>query len=157
MKAIVIYDSLYGNTAQIANAIGEGVGMGAKVVRLGEADLAELAYYDLIIIGSPTQGGRYAPTMKAFLDKIPAGALKNKSVAAFDTRLKTAFVKIFGYAAGRIADALKKRGANLVVPAQPFIVKSTKGPLIEGELEKAKAWGKTVAEAYANAGKLDRP
>ena len=146
MKAIVIYDSLYGNTEQIARAIGGGIGGEVKVVKVGEANVAELGSYDLIIIGSPTQGGRQTKPMLAFLDQIPADALKNKSVASFDTRGKTWIVKIFGWAANRIADTLKDKGANLVAPGEGFFVKATKGPLVDGELERAAVWAKNLAE-----------
>jgi flavodoxin len=162
MKTLVIYDSQYGNTEQIAKAIGGGIGGEVKVVKVGEANVDELATYDLIAIGSPTQGGRYTMAMKAFLEKIPEGVLKNKSVAAFDTRVKSTWVKLFGFAAGKIADELKKKDANLIVTAEPFYVKSTKGPLLEGELERAAAWGAKLAAAKKssaddNAGRLDRP
>jgi flavodoxin I len=147
MKALVIYDSLYGNTEQIAKAIGGAIGEEVKVVKVGEANVAELGSYDLLIIGSPTQGGRHTPAMKTFLDSIPADALKNKSVASFDTRLKTVFVKLFGWAANRIADALKEKGANLIAPGEGFFVKATKGPLVDGELERAAAWARGIAES----------
>lgn len=147
MKILVIYDSQYGNTEQIAKAIGEGIGGEVKVVKVTAANPAEAGSYDLLIVGSPTQGGRQTAATKAFLDTIPDGALKNISVAAFDTRLKTVMVKLFGYAAGRIEDALKGKGGNLVAPAEPFYVKSAKGPLGEGEAERAAAWGKTITAA----------
>ena len=145
MKTIVVYDSLYGNTEQIARAIGGGIEGEVNVVKVGEADVAGLGAYDLIIIGSPTQGGRYPKNMQAFLDKVPAGALKDKKAAAFDTRVKTKWVKIFGYAAPRIANALKDKGAGLVAPGEGFFVKATKGPLLEGEPERAAAWAKQIA------------
>ena len=145
MKALVIYDSQYGNTEQIAKAIGGALGAEAKVVRFGDVKAAELASYDLLFIGSPTQGGRYTMSMKGFLDAIPSGSLANIRVASFDTRLKTKLVKIFGYAATRIADTLKIKGGNLVAPAEGFIVKGSKGSLAEGELERAAAWAKDIA------------
>jgi flavodoxin len=147
MKALVIYDSLYGNTEQIAKAIGGGIGGEVKVVKVGEANVAELGSYDLLIVGSPTQGGRHTVAMREFLGKIPADALKNKSVASFDTRGKTWFVKIFGWAANRIAEALKDKGGNLVAPGEGFFVKATKGPLVDGEVERAAAWAKGIAES----------
>ena len=146
MKALIVYDSLYGNTEKIAQAIGGGIGGEVKVVKVGEANPAELGSYDLLIIGSPTQGGRHTVATKAFLDKIPADVLKNKRVASFDTRLKTVLVKMFGWAANRIADALKDKGGNLVAPGEGFFVKATKGPLVDGELERAAAWAKAIAE-----------
>ena len=145
MKALVIYDSQFGNTEQIAKAIGGGIEGEVKVVRFGDVKAAELGSYDLLIVGSPTQGGRYTMSMKGFLDTIPSDSLKNVRVAAFDTRLKTKLVKIFGYAATRIADTLKIKGGNLVAPAEGFLVKGAKGHILDGELERAAAWAKDIA------------
>jgi len=147
MKALIVYDSLYGNTEKIAQAIGGGIGGEVKVVKVGEANPEELDSYDLLIVGSPTQGGRHTVATREFLGKIPADALKDKRVASFDTRGKTWVVKIFGWAATRIADSLKEKGGNLVAPGEGFFVKATKGPLLDGELERAAAWAKGIAES----------
>jgi flavodoxin I len=145
MKAIVIFDSQYGNTEQIARAIGGGLGEDTKVVKVGEANPADLGFYNYIIIGSPTQGGRHTMAMKKFLDNLPADVLKGKRLAAFDTRLKTVLVKMFGYAAPRIEAAIKEKGGNSTAQPQGFFVKSAKGPLLDGELERAATWAKSIA------------
>lgn len=145
MKTIVVYDSLHDNTEQVAKIIGGVMAGEVTFVRSAEADAAALASFDLIIVGSPTQGGRHTLSVKDFLDRIPADALKDRKVAAFDTRLKSAWVKIFGYAAHRIADALKTKGGNLVSPPEGFFVKGRRGPLLEGELERAATWAKSIA------------
>ena len=145
MSAIVIYDSLYGNTEQIAKAIGRGFGEDTKVIKVGDAKIEDIAPYHFVIIGSPTQGGRQTVAVKEFLEKLPAEALKEKRLAAFDTRLKNIFVKMFGYAAPRIEAAIKQKGGNATAQPQGFFVKSTKGPLLEGEEERATAWAKAVA------------
>ena len=145
MKALVIYDSLYGNTEQIAKAIGQGIGEDTKVVSSAEVDIKALGGYDLIIIGSPTQGGKPMKTAQAFLDKLPVGVLKDKKVASFDTRDRGRWVKIFGYAADRIEKVLMEKGGNIVASGEGFFVKTVKGPLIDGELERAAAWGKAMA------------
>ena len=111
MKALIVYDSLYGNTEQIAKAIGGAITGEVKVLRVAEANPAELGSFDLIIAGSPTQGGRQTVATREFLGKIPADALKNVNVTSFDTRIKTKLVKIFGCATGRITDRLKDKGA----------------------------------------------
>jgi flavodoxin I len=146
MKTLIIYDSVYGNTEKIARAIGEGIALSGevKIVRPNEANLSELASFDLLIVGSPTQGGRATPALQEFLNKIPANALQNINVAAFDTRVKNFIAKLFGYAAGRIADHLKDRGGQLTAPPEDFIVMGTKGPLKEGEVERAAAWAKGI-------------
>ena len=58
MKAFIIYDSVYGNTEKIAQAIGDGLTGDVKVVRVGDVDPSELKPCDLLIVGSPVHGGR---------------------------------------------------------------------------------------------------
>jgi len=147
MKTLIVYDSLYGNTERIAKAIGGAITDDVKVVRPGEANPTELESIDLLIVGSPTQGGRQTVATREFISKIPANSLKNVRVTSFDTRSKTKWVKIFGYAAGRIAGSLIDKGGTLVVPPEGFFVKSTRGPLEEGELERAAAWARGILES----------
>lgn len=145
MKTLVIYDSVYGNTEQIAKAIGGAIKGDVKVVKVGEADPSGLKTLDLLVIGSPTLGGRASQPMRDFIDKIPADVLKGLKVAAFDTRFSTKVVGVFGYAAGRIATSLKSKGANLVVKPEGFFVAGGKGPLKAGEAERAAVWSKGLA------------
>jgi flavodoxin len=147
MRTLVVYDSVYGNTEAIARAIAGAIA--GEVLRVGEANPAALKEIDLLIVGSPTQGGRATPAIQAFLSKIPEAAIKGIRVAAFDTRISTKWVGIFGYAARRIARNLKGRGGTLVVPPEGFFVKSTKGPLKEGETERAAAWARGLLEGHA--------
>jgi flavodoxin len=143
MKALVIYDSLYGNTEKIAQAIGGAMGAEAKVVSIKQVSAADIAPYSYVIIGSPTQGGRMTHAMKTFLDNLPAEALKGKRFAAFDTRVK-GWAKIFGWAAPRIEKAIREKGGNTTAQPQGFFVKNTKGPLVDGELERAATWAKAI-------------
>ena len=147
MKVLVVYDSLYGNTAEIAKAIGSGITGEVKVLPVGEVEPSDLESLDLLIAGAPTQGGRASPPMRDFLNELPKSAVEGVNVAAFDTRMTTKWVKLFGYAAGKIGKALKKRGGNLLLKAEPFYVTGGKGPLKEGELERAAQWAKQVVES----------
>ena len=156
MKSMVIYDSLYGNTEKIAQAIGNTLGEQGEVtvIRVGEAKIDQLVGADLLVIGSPTQQFRPTVGTKNFLNLIPKNGLKGIKVAAFDTRFpmpviqKTPplpfFVRIFGYAAGRIAKQLEAKGGRLVVAPEGFFVEDTKGPLVEGELERAANWARVL-------------
>jgi flavodoxin I len=146
MNVLVVYDTLYGNTEKIARAIAGAITGDVKLLRVGEAGPADLEGVELLFMGSPTQGGQATKAMQAFLYKIPARALNNVRVAPFDTRLKTKLVKMFGYAAGRIDKALKEKGGTLVASPGLFVVKGTKGPLVDGEAERAAAWAKGIAE-----------
>jgi flavodoxin I len=158
MKAWVIYDSVFGNTEQVARAIGDALGSQHDVEVRPASDVApeQLAGVQLLVAGAPTQKFRPTPAMTSFLKRIPADGLKGVRVAAFDTRIsvpdvKSAvlsfFVKLFGpgaYAAKHIADRLVKRGGNLIVPPEGFIVEGTEGPLREGELERAASWAEQI-------------
>ena len=117
-----------------------------KKPRFGELTAADLGSYDLLIIGSPTQDGRYLPSINALLDAIVPDGLKGKKVAAFDTRHKWKFIKIWGYAAPLIAEKAKLKGGDIIAPPEAFFVGATKGPLIEGELEHAATWAKSIFE-----------
>jgi len=123
MKALVVYDSVYGNTERIAKSIGGAITGNVKVFRAGEVNPSELESIDLLIVGSPTQGGRPTPAIQDFLNKVSEPILKGINVAAFDTRFSTRWVGIFGYAAGKIAGNLKGKGGTLVAPPEGFFVK----------------------------------
>ena len=147
MKALIVYDSVYGNTEKIAKAIGGAIAGEVKVLRMDEVDYSELKTLDLLIVGSPTQGGRPTLGIQDFLNKVSEEAIKGINVAAFDTRFSTKLVGIFGYAAGKIAETLKRKGGTLVLSPEPFFVKGRQGPLKEGELERAAVWAKRLLES----------
>jgi len=149
MKALIVYDSVYGNTEKIARAIAEFItpSYEVKVLRVGEANPSELASTDLLIVGSPTHAGRPTPAIQDLLNKDPKLSLQGINVAAFDTRIPTKLVRVFGYAAGRIANNLKKKGGTLIASPVGFFVTGGQGPLKEGELERAAAWAKGILES----------
>lgn len=147
MKALIIYDSLYGNTEKIAKTVGSAIAGEVKVLRPGEVNPSDLKSIELLIIGSPTQGGRPTKVIQELLNRLPESDIKGINVASFDTRFSTKLVGIFGYAAGKIADNLKRKGGTLILPPEPFFVKGREGPLKEGELERAAAWGKRILES----------
>jgi flavodoxin len=156
MKALVVYDSVFGNTEQVARAISDSLGAESRAIRVGDARHEELKGLGLLVVGSPTRAFRPTKPISQFLNGIPRDTLKGIRVAAFDTRgseeeinstMFGALVKVFGYAAKPIADKLVKRGGKLAVPPEGFIVEASEGPLREGELERAAAWAKTIIGA----------
>ena len=149
MKASIVYDSIYGNTENIAKAIAEAItpAYEVKVLRVGEANPLELTSADLVIVGSPTHAGRPTPAVQEFLNKVPKLSLQGINVAAFDTRISTKLVGGFGYAAGRIAGNLKRKGGALIASPVGFFVTGSKVPLKEGELERAAGWAKGFLES----------
>ena len=146
MKALIIYDSVYGNTERIAKAIAEAITPSneVKVLKAGEANPSQLEPLDLLIVGSPTHAGRPVAGIQDFLNKVPEVSVKGKKVAGFDTRTSSKVGKIFGYAAGRIARGLEKKGGIPAASPGGFFVTGTQGPLKEGELERAAAWAKAI-------------
>jgi flavodoxin I len=142
MGVLIVYDSVYGNTEKIARAIGSAIDGEVKLVRVNEANLTDLNSVEMLIVGSPTQGGRPTKAIQSFIDNIPEDAVKGVKLLTFDTRFSNKLVGIFGNAASRIANVLKTRGANLVLPAEGFFVKGEKGPLKDGEIDRAASWAK---------------
>ncbi len=147
MKALVVYDSAYGNTEEIAKSIGNTIVGDVKVVRASEVNPSDVESLDLLIVGSPTYGGRPTPPVQGFLKEVSESAVKGISVAAFDTRVSAKWVKVFGFAAGKIAGRLKKKGGILAASPEGFFVEGTKGSLKEGELERATSWAKEIIES----------
>ena len=157
MKALIVYDSFYGNTEKIAKAVAGAItpSDGVKVLRVGEANPSELESINLLIVGSPTRVGRPTPTIKEFLSKIPANALRNIGVTSFDTRISAKdkgvgiriLLGVLGYAAGRITNNLKGKGGYLAALPEGFIVEGKEGPLKQGELERAADWAKGILES----------
>jgi flavodoxin I len=145
MKVLIVYDSVYGNTAQIAKTIGGSFTGEVKVIQVGDFNPSELEKVDLFIFGSPTQGGRPTKPVQEILGIITESNIKGVRFAAFDTRISTKIVGIFGYAAGRIANVLKNKGGVLATNPQGFYVKGTQGPLKEGELDRAISWAKSIS------------
>lgn len=141
MKALIIYDSTYGNTEKVAQAIGQAIA--GEVRRVGQVSPSDLKGFDLVAIGSPTMGGRPTEAIQALL-KAAGPALKGANVATFDTRLTTKWVRIFSYAAPRMAGSLQEMGATLLGSPEGFFVLGKEGPLKEGELERAAAWAKGI-------------
>ena len=161
MKAIVVYESLWGNTAAVARAIAEGLGSGAQALSTAEATSAVAAGAELIVAGAPlfafqlptdkireTIRGKAAtfpappdlshPALRAWLETVPPG--KGRA-AAFETRIWWSP----GGATGSILRALKKAGYAPLARGKRFRVAGLTGPLKAGELERARAWGAALA------------
>ena len=153
MKALVIFDSVFGNTGQIARAIGGAIAVETRPV--DEVTPEMLTGLEVLIVGSPTRGFRPTEGISKFLDSLARTQLKGVSVAAFDTRidLQTIDSSVFrfivdkgGYAANTIAKQLKNKGGQEVIPAEGFLVTGEQGPLKDGELVRAAAWAQEAVQ-----------
>lgn len=152
MKALVIYDSFFGNTEKVARAIADGIGPQGEtgVLPVKEVRPEHLRDAALLVVGSPTRAFRPSPDTLAFLDSLPVKSLQGMRVAAFDTRISLDrlnsgllrfFVNTGGYASKPIANRLIRKGGLLKAAPEGFKVLDKEGPLAEGELERAKQWG----------------
>ena len=151
MNTFVIYDSQFGNTEQIAQAIAGALrAFGqAQAVRVDPAHPLELQGVDLLILGCPTQGFRPTPAMLSILGTFSYQALSGLAVACFDTRFRGRLWK--HSAAQHMAGQLHTMGVEPIVAPESFFVKFTregKGPLLAGEVERAASWALSVHQQY---------
>lgn len=163
MKAIVVYESLWGNTAAVARAIAEGLGPDARALSTAEATPAAVAGADLIVAGAPLfafrlptdairetirkKAGTFAappdlshPALRTWLAALPPGRGRG---AAFETRMWFSP----GGATGAVLRGLKQAGYAPLARGKRFGVAGMTGPLKRGERERARAWGARLARA----------
>jgi flavodoxin len=148
MKAMVVYDSHYGNTEIVARAIGDTIPGDVQVVRVGQVQAADLETADLLIVGSPTHGALPTEAVQGLLDRMGAPAREGARAATFDTRLTWKFLERWGgFAAPKMADTLKGKGWTLVAEPGGFFVRGLKkGPLKKGEAERAATWAQGLVK-----------
>jgi len=153
MKVLVVYESVYGNTEKVAQAIGAAYPSQAEigVVQVSSLTKEQLAGVELLIVGSPTQAFSPFKDTKVWMKTLTQGSLNGLKVAAFDTRMNvkdvnnlllTILAGIFGFAAKPIGAAMVKAGGTLIAEPEGFFVKASEGPLKDGELERAAEWAR---------------
>jgi Flavodoxin domain len=167
MKALVVYESLYGNTAAIGEAIAESLrthGLEVDARPVTKVPTAEAAEFDLLVVDGPTHAHGMSrastrkpgagdekntfaeptvePGLRDWLSSLAAGA--GRYAAAFDTRFDQSTL-LTGSAARGIARRLEHHGFHLVAQPESFFVTS-ENRLAEGQTEHAAAWGTTLAE-----------
>jgi flavorubredoxin len=165
VKAVVVYESLFGNTHEVAEAVAEGLRDAAEVdvasVKDSSPELVRGA--DLLVVGGPTHAHGMASTLtrKGAMDDskkkgkpvpdIEGPALREwfdalgtteGRAAAFDTRLPPPKL-VTGSAARGIAKRLRRHGYD-VIGEESFVVDHSEGPPSEGELDRAREWGRTL-------------
>ena len=146
MNALVLYDSKHGNTEKVAQAIAAGLKDGGLTSvdcrALSASGEEDFRGKDLWVLGTPTHYGsvpfRYSTLLKNALREEHA----NVKTAVFDTRMKD-FPK---GAVLKLRKILEKKGKSVIADAS-FVVEGMRGPLAEGEEEKAKLFGKEIAVA----------
>jgi len=154
MKTLILFDSFFGNTEQVARAIGQQFeNEQSKTLRIDEVKSDDLNDVNLLIIGSPTRGFRPTENISTFIKGKLNNDLKGVNVAVFDTRIALETIKskalrfmvnTGGYAASTMAKQLTKKRASLIASPEGFLVTGEEGPLKEGELERAAEWGRQL-------------
>ncbi len=175
MRSLVVYESVFGNTADVARAIGEGLLWHGEVtvaeVRGARPQYAER--FDLLVVGAPCRTfslARGLPTahrlhphlrhtrpdlgLREWLRLLPEGT-HSEPVAAFDTRVVDHHAP--GSAAGRAAHVLRHRGYLPVGEPTTFYVQRAEGPLLPGERARAVAWGAQLAAMASSAAAVRSP
>jgi flavorubredoxin len=125
VKAVVIFDTLYGNTESVSRALAKGLNeslVETTCANIKDVSIEDLAQADLIAIGGPTHHHGASKPMKRFLAHLKGADLKGKHGFAFDTRVDSFWS---GSAAKAIEKALKRSGAQVVRPPASAFVKST--------------------------------
>jgi flavodoxin len=153
MNTLIIYDSKFGNTGKIVQAMtfalkNYGIVHAASVDEADIYTLINAHEVDLLIIGCPTQKHKVSPGMMKLLDTIPPQALKGLPTATFDTRYTTP--RWFsGSAAQKLSSLLDEKGSYIMAEPQSFFVTDAEGPLRVGELDRAASWSQSLVGQLA--------
>jgi len=146
VKAVLLYESKYGNTKRVAEAIAEEMqrvgGMEAALTALKGVDVDDIANYDVILLGGPTHFGGPTRSVRKFIDALGKRNVNGKSVAVFDTYLGEDFEK--GVRKMEEQIRAKAPGLKLLAPGLSIRVEGMKGPIAEGELVKCKDFVKQL-------------
>ncbi len=164
MKAMVVYESMFGNTEQIARAVAFGLGESVEVtvVEVSQARTDPGPEVALIVAGGPThafamsrertradaitQGARNGEQefgLRDWVNALPSGH-HEAVVATFDTRSATVR-HLPGSAAKGAAKVARRHGYHTAADAESFYVDGVEGPLLDGEAERATDWGRQLA------------
>ena len=140
-----MYVSHKGNTQRVAETIGDELRArgSVEVLPVEEAPSVMEADVDLLVIGGPTEGHGMTPDMRSYLDRLDEASVRARPVAAFDTRINWPRL-LSGSAASGISKHLETAGARVIQPEGSFIV-NTEPALLDGELERARAWAESLA------------
>ncbi|HJT59028.1 MAG TPA: flavodoxin domain-containing protein, partial [Ktedonobacteraceae bacterium] len=141
MNTLVVYDTQFGTTEEVARTIAETLRSYGQVqtVRVEHTHPLYLDGVDLLILGCPTQKWNATPETLSLLDYIPPTSLSRLAVACFDTRLDQP-QRLTGSAAERMVKKLSKKNVARLLPSESFLVRGMHGPLKDGELERAVIW-----------------
>jgi menaquinone-dependent protoporphyrinogen IX oxidase len=161
MKGIIIYDTTYGNTKEIAETIQSTLkesGIEADLFKVNEVKKLSAKDYSFLILGSPTKFGTMSFAVKFFLGKLKSEEWQNKPFAAFDTENPENVEKALAEnkewsAAEKIAQKLKEKKMTQLLPVHKALVLGQKGPVEEGEIERTKDYTREFASTLKESNK----
>jgi len=150
MKAVIVYDSVYGNTELVAKSIAKALEAAGHTPRLVHVrDAKGGVEGDILMMGSPTRIGTMTGRMKRFLKRMDGGTWGGKPVAAFDTEMQGMIEKDGASAAAKMHDLARKKGVRVHTPVLKVGVSEIRGPLSPGWEAGVEAY---VKEFLAAAG-----
>lgn len=172
MRALVVYESMFGDGRIIAESIAQGLaqaGADAQAVEVGAAPTTIADDVDLLVVGGPNhQFGLSRPSTRAdagrqtgrevisgrigireWLSELSPNRAGTRA-AAWDTRMgHPGFLSKLDHASNSIAKSLEKAGFRSAAKPRHFLVMDMQGPLVDGEPERAAVWGRELAESGA--------
>ena len=147
LKIFVVYESKYGNTKRVAEAIVKGTqrveGTETLLSEIKGVDLNTITSFDALVIGGPNHMGGPTRGVKKFIDKIGKLSLADKRFAVFDTYSGGDFEKATKKMEQRMRE--KAPAMKAVAPSLSIKVDGMKGPITEGGLPKAEEFGMQIA------------
>lgn len=154
MRVLIVYSSKFGNTRRVAEAIAEVAKQAGdtRVVDIEQLAASDFEGVDLVVMGSPTHALTLPAAVRSVLAAQPPGLLAGKSVAAFDTTVKPWPLRHLR-ASPKLLRQLQRLGGRPVARPKTFFVRmiGAQQPgevnlLLEGEIERARAWAGKVLE-----------
>jgi flavorubredoxin len=146
-EAIIIYESKYGNTRQVAELIAEGMkqvrGIEVTLTEVGQVDLNNLATFDAFLIGSPNHMGGPTRGIKKLIDHLNKLDLGKKKIAVFDTYMSKDFEKAIKKMEKQVVE--EAFGLAIAAPGLSVRVDGMKGPITQSELNKCREFGVKIA------------
>jgi len=148
VKVFIVYDTKYGNTKLVAEAIIEGMreveGIETAISDVEEVDPEKAVTFDAILVGSPNHFGGPVGGIKKFIDKLGKLDLEAKWIAVFDTYMGKDYEKAVKKMEKRIGE--KVHVLKLITSGLSIKVDGMDGPITDGELPKCKEFGKKIAD-----------
>jgi flavodoxin len=141
MKALVVYDSNFGNTKLIAEEVAENLGNDVRTLSVREFTPKDMVGVELLVLGSPINGWNATATTMKVLDRFKEHDFDGVKFSTFDTRVK---LFIHGDAKDKLAEVIAEKGGELIAEPREFYVTGRVGPLFQGEIESAAQWANQI-------------